>query len=127
VKAAGPGAAAAGRQRAYRTGILAETAAVWWLRFKGYRILARRYRAPVGEIDVIVARGTVLAAVEVKRRGSAAAAAEAVTPPQQQRIVRALEHFLARHPAFANQALRFDAVLVVPWRWPRHLEDAWSP
>jgi putative endonuclease len=127
VKAARSGAAAAGRQHAYRAGLLAETAAVWWLRLKGYRILARRYRAPVGEIDLVVARGSILAAVEVKRRGSAAAAAEAVTPAQQQRIVRALEHFLARHPAFANQALRFDAVLVVPWRRPRHLEDAWRP
>lgn len=127
MKTAGSSAAAAGRQRAYRAGLLAETAAVWWLRFKGYRILAQRYRTPVGEIDVVVARGPVLAAVEVKHRGSAAAAAEAVTATQQQRIVRALEHFLAGHPAFANQALRFDAVLVVPWRWPCHLEDAWRP
>ena len=40
------------RVRAYREGIMAETQAAWLYRFKGYRIVARRYRSPVGEIDL---------------------------------------------------------------------------
>ena len=71
----------ADRRLAERRGRRAETLAAWYLRLKGYRILARRYRTPVGEIDLIVRRGRLVAFVEVKRRPTEAEAAEAVTRP----------------------------------------------
>ncbi len=109
------------RQMAERRGRRAELAAVWLLRLKGYRILARRYRTPVGEVDLIAQRGRTIAFVEVKRRATLAEAAEAVTATGRRRIARAASLWLARHPAAAALTLRFDAVLLAPRRWPRHM------
>ena len=113
------------RLLAYRRGDRAELLCLWHLRFKGYRILARRYRTPVGEVDLIARRGQVLAAIEVKARPDIASAGEAVTPRQRQRVARALSHFLSGRPDLAHLAPRFDVMLVIPRRWPRHLIDAW--
>jgi putative endonuclease len=115
----------AARRRAFRRGLGAELLCLWHLRLRGYRILARRFRVPAGEIDLIARRGRVLAAIEVKARESVAAASESLTPRQRRRIARALEHFLMQRPDLAGLALRFDVMLVAPRRWPRHLADAW--
>jgi putative endonuclease len=56
------------RVRAYRHGLLAETIAALLLRLKGHRIIARRYKTPVGEIDLVALKGKRLAFVEVKQR-----------------------------------------------------------
>lgn len=114
------------RQRAYARGRRGERIAAWWLQLKGYRVLARDFRCPVGEIDLVARRGGVLAFVEVKHRDSLADAGVAVAPRQQRRIRRAAEHFLQRHPALAALQLRFDAVLLAPGRLPCHLEGAWT-
>lgn len=111
--------ATAGRRRAERRGQGAERLCIWLLRLKGYRILARRFRVPSGEIDLIARRGRVLVAVEVKARAGFDAAAAAISPHQRRRIARALEHFLARRPDLAVLDRRFDVMMVVPRRWPR--------
>src|SRR5271156_6246968 len=115
------------RREAYRAGLAAETLCVWLLRLKGYRVLARDWRVPVGEIDILARRGSVLAAVEVKRRDRLSDAAEAVGPRQRRRILRALEAYVARHPALGALTLRFDVMLVTPRTPPRHIRDAWRP
>jgi len=66
-----------------------------------------------------------LAIVEVKARPNAAQAAEALGPRQRRRIGRAAALFLAHHPQHAALAVRFDAMLVRPWRPPKHVRDAW--
>ena len=113
------------RRRAEHKGRRAETRAALMLRLKGYRILAHRYRSPVGEIDLVAKRGHTLLAVEVKSRKSAAEAAFAIDARQQKRIARAAEHFLAANPRYADHKIRFDAILDVPKRLPRHIIDAW--
>lgn len=117
---------AAARRAAWRRGFAAETLCLWHLRLRGYRILARRYRVPVGEIDLIARRGKVVAAIEVKARPDLAAAGEAISPRQRRRIVRALQHFVASRPDLAAATLRLDVMLVAPRRLPRHLPDAWQ-
>lgn len=107
------------------TGAQAEHLAAWLLRLKGYRILARRWRSPAGEIDLIARRGRTLAFVEVKLRPDSATAHYAIRPAQQQRILRAASHFVARHARYAEDDMRVDAILVVGWRWPKHIMDAW--
>jgi len=118
-----------GRRRARRFGGWAETAAEIRLRLAGWGILARRLTAGrgtgAGEIDIVARRGDVVAFVEVKFRPSLAEAAAAISSRQQGRIERAARHFLAAHPHLAGLTLRFDAVLVAPWRLPRHLPNAW--
>lgn len=113
------------RQTHERAGRWAEILASWWLRAKGYRILARRLRTPVGEIDLIARRGAVLALVEVKYRQDIVTAAHSLRPAQQARILRAAGWYLARRPDLATVSCRCDAVLLAPGRWPRHLMDAW--
>jgi putative endonuclease len=115
------------RRAAYRRGRGAESRAALLLRAKGYRIVARGYRCPAGEIDIIARRGRVLVAVEVKARSSVAAAAEAIDPRQRRRIARALGDFMARNADLASCDVRFDAILVSPWWRPRHIVDAWRP
>ncbi|MGH6975135.1 MAG: YraN family protein, partial [Stellaceae bacterium] len=102
-----------------------ERLCLWSLRLRGYRVLAQRYRTPVGEIDLIARRGRTVAAIEVKARADAARAAESLLSKQRRRIARALEHFLQSRPDLGDAALRFDVMLVAPGRWPRHLRGAW--
>src|SRR5436309_6450204 len=85
------------RRAAFRLGLSAETRAAALLLAKGYRIVARRWRSPVGEIDLVVRRGRLLVFVEVKARGRFDDAAEAVTERQRRRIVAAAEAWLASH------------------------------
>ena len=113
------------RQRSYRRGRMAEWRAVWWLRLKGYRIVDRNFKVPVGEIDLVARRGAVLAFVEVKARTSLGAAGMAITPRQQSRIIRAAGVFLQQNPGLSHLAPRFDALLLCPGHWPRHETDAW--
>ena len=91
---------------------------------RGYRILGRRLRSPVGEIDIVARRGAVLAIIEVKARPDPAAAA-AVTLRQRERLMRAAGWLVAGRPDLATLQVRFDVMLVTPWRWPRHMVDAW--
>lgn len=109
------------RRAAEKRGRRAETLAAWLLRLKGYRVLARRYKTPAGEIDLIVRRGRTIVFVEVKQRPDEVAAIEAITPTARKRIARAAELWVARHPAAAALNQRFDVVLAPPGRLPRHL------
>lgn len=113
------------RRRAYRSGHSGERLAALRLVLTGYRILARRYRTKLGEIDLIARRGDVVAFIEVKRRAELATGLEAVTPQAQLRIRRAAELYIMRNPALAERALRFDVIVVTPWAWPLHIVDAW--
>lgn len=113
------------RHRAWRLGVLAETACAVTLVLRGYRILGRRLRSPVGEIDILARRGATLVIIEVKARGNATHAAEAVTPRQQDRLIRAAGWVVAGRPDLAAMQIRFDVMLVTPWRWPKHIVDAW--
>ncbi len=115
------------RRRRERRGRAAETLAVWALRLKGYRIIARRAATPYGEIDILAARGDVLAVVEVKARPDIAAGIAAVQPRQRRRIEQAAAWYAGRKPALARRRLRFDIVVVTPRRWPHHIGDACRP
>jgi putative endonuclease len=110
----------------YARGLRAETLAAWWLRLKGYRILATRWKSPAGELDLIALRGRTIVAVEVKARSDWEAALHAIRPQQRVRIEAAFTHFIARHPRFQQHTLRLDAVLLVPRHLPRHITHAWD-
>src|SRR5690348_9649196 len=114
------------RQAAFRTGISAESRAAALLVAKGFRIVARRWKSPVGEIDLVARRRRLLVFVEVKARAALDDAAEAVTARQQRRIVAAAQAWLTRHADDRVRDIRFDAVLVAPWRLPRHIKAAFD-
>jgi putative endonuclease len=121
-----PKAAAPERVAAFRTGLSAEARAAAWLLGKGYRIVAKRFRTPYGEIDIVARRRNLLAFVEVKARASLDEAAYAVTPRQQRRIIDAAQAWLMTHPEHADFELRFDVMLIAPRRLPRHLLAAFD-
>src|SRR5690606_3621380 len=114
------------RRRAERHGRRSEAIAAWYLRLKFYRILARDFRCPVGEIDLLAQRGRTLAVVEVKARADESSAAEAITQRQRRRIVAALGWYLQRRPDLADARIRFDAILVTRGRFPQHLPGSWD-
>jgi len=114
------------RVAAFRTGLSAETRAAAYLIAKGYRILAKRFRTPHGEIDLVARKRNLVAFVEVKARGRLDDAAYAVTPRQQARIINAAQAWLMAHPEHAEFELRFDAVLIAPRHLPRHLLSAFD-
>ena len=112
------------RRRAERGGRRAERLAAWWLRLKGWRILAVRARTPVGEVDLVARRGRTLAFVEVKARASADAAGFALDEWRLRRVARAAEALV---PLYARPGddIRIDAMFLVPRRLPRHLANVW--
>lgn len=113
------------KQKAFVKGTKAEGLAALYLRLKGYRVLKRRYKKPVGEIDLIVKKGRRIVFVEVKARANQTRAIESITPHQQKRINRAAQIFLQEHPAFNSCDTRFDVVLISPFSWPQHIPSAW--
>jgi len=114
------------RVAAFRTSLSAETRASAYLMAKGYRIMAKRFRTPYGELDLVVRKRNLVVFIEVKARASVDDAAYAVTPRQQQRIIDAAQGWLMAHPEHADFELRFDAMLIAPRRLPRHLLAAFD-
>ena len=114
------------RSAAFRLGVSAEARAAIFLAAKGYRTIARRWKTPVGEIDLVVKRGRLIAFIEVKARKGLDEAAESVLMRQRRRIVAAAEAWLAAHPEHAGYDMRFDAVLVSPGRMPQHVIAAFD-
>lgn len=115
--------AAAKRRKSYRRGHRGERLAAAALMVKGFRILARRYRTKLGEIDLIARRGDLVLIVEVKARRSLMEAMEAVAHESERRIEGATDLWLARQPDFGRLSVRFDMVAILPWRWPVHVEN----
>jgi len=112
------------RQAAERSGRRAETLAAWWLRLKGYAILARRVRTPLGEVDLVARRGNVVAFVEVKARATEAEAAISLDRNRLRRVAAAAGA-LAHRYAREGDDIRLDAIYMVPGKWPRHVENVW--
>ena len=111
------------RLKAYRRGHRGEWLAAVALMAKGYRIVARRHRTKLGEIDLIARRGDLVAIVEVKVRPTLAEAMDAIGRMSERRIEAAADLWLTRQPDYAKFSLRFDMVAVLPWRWPVHIEN----
>jgi putative endonuclease len=114
------------RIAAHFTGLSAGSRAAAYLVAKGYRIVARRFKTPVGEVDIVARRKDVLVFVEVKARNTLDNAAESLLPRQQRRIAAAASAWLAANPDDAESNIRFDVVLVAPGRIPRHIPAAFE-
>ncbi|KQZ50569.1 hypothetical protein ASD54_10090 [Rhizobium sp. Root149] len=112
------------RRTAERRGRLSEYWAALYLMAKGYRIVALRYRTPLGEIDLIARKGNLAVFAEVKARKSEHSAVEAVSFYSQSRIRAASDLWLAKQRKASVLSLRYDIVAVRPWRLPKHFVDA---
>ena len=112
------------RVAAFSLGLSAESRAAAYLVAKGYRIAARRFKTPFGEVDIVARRRGILIFVEVKARNTLDAAAESLLVRQQRRIADAAAFWLSLNPQDVGSDIRFDAVLVAPGKIPRHIQAA---
>lgn len=100
---------------------------------RGFQILARNWRAPGGELDVVACAGAHLVFVEVKTRRTVAYGdpLEAVDARKRARIWRLAQAWCAAHPAVAQGRVRRFDVIGITGADPatgrlEHLEDvAW--
>ena len=113
------------RQEAEKRGRGAETLACWYLRLKGWRILARRARVTGGEVDIVARRGRTLAFVEVKARATEDAVAWSLDRYRLRRVAVAAERLAPRYMRDGDD-IRIDALFVVPGRLPHHLPNVWQ-
>lgn len=120
------------RQKSYLLGLRAEKIARLALLLKGYKIISERYQNAFGEIDIIAKKGDVLALVEVKARKTFRECAESITPLKQQKQIKAAKALLAypgtlaAHVQYQNVQVRFDVIMIVPYRLPRHMTNAFG-
>ena len=103
-----------------------ENIAAWYLRLKGWRILAKRVKTPRGEIDLIARRGSTVAFVEVKWRANAAELDRAIDEYRLRRVLAAAEAVAHRY-AKPGDEQRIDVLLLAPGRFPRHMANALLP
>lgn len=113
-------------KESHKRGHRAELLCSIMLRLRGYKIIARRYKTHQGEIDIVAARGTTLAFIEVKARPSYREASEAVSEQQMARMGRCASLFLAHVRGFSRYTMRFDIMIVMPWHLPIHIENAFQ-
>lgn len=114
------------RRQAHSHGHRAETIALWFLRLKGYRLLAQRFKTPTGEVDLIMRRGDTTVFIEVKARATVDQSMFAVTPHQSRRIASAAAGYAMRDAKTATGFQRFDIVAVSSYLWPTHIQNAFD-
>ncbi|WP_298671126.1 YraN family protein [uncultured Sphingomonas sp.] len=112
------------RAAAEAAGRRGERLAAWWLRLKGWKVVARRVRTPAGEVDLVAKRAGLVAFVEVKMRAHAADLDFAIDARRLARVAAAAEYLM---PAYATDGedIRVDVILLAPGQRPRHIENAW--
>lgn len=94
-----------------KLGSAAENAAADFLQQQGLKLIARNFRCPYGEIDLIMQDGKTLVFIEVRLRNSNnfGGAAMSITQSKQQKLKRSAERYMQIH---GECACRFDAVLM---------------
>ena len=111
------------REEAERRGRRGETLAAWYLRLKGWRVLAQRVKTHRGEIDLIARRGNLVAFIEVKWRANHADLDFAIDEWRLRRVRAAVEA-VAHRWMKAGDDMRIDVLLLAPGSWPRHIVNA---
>lgn len=111
------------RRSRYTMGRAAESVAVAYLTLKGYRLISRRFKTHVGEVDLIMVRNKRVAFIEVKYRQTLSLAEASITSSVRQRVRRSANLWLAKHPRYQGHDVGFDLLLMSPWVRPQHIEN----
>jgi putative endonuclease len=112
--------------QAYRRGIRAEIIAGLYLTLTGWRVLAWRWKCPLGEIDLVAKNGKVITFIEVKARQNEQSALDSITAHQWRRISNAADIFMSQQRQYADCSWRIDAIIIVPRQWPKRFKYMWD-
>lgn len=111
-------------QRSRLKGVYAEIVSALFLKIKGYKIMGRRLKTPVGEIDILCQKNKTLVVVEVKYRPTFETAAYCVTRRQMERLAKTVQWIDGAK--YCGMKIRFDVLFIVPYKIPRHLKNVWQ-
>ncbi len=108
----------------FRFGLLAEYLVMLLYRLRFYSVIGHRKRNYAGEIDIICQRGKLIVFIEVKARGNELDDV-LCKANQQNRIRRSAEVFMQRNRKYDGFDMRFDLVVVRPYKMPQIIQNAW--
>jgi putative endonuclease len=109
--------------KSYQFGLFAEKIAIFFLRLKGYKILAWRFKNRFGEIDIVAKKSRIIVIIEVKARKSKIIIEEVLRPKQIERVKKSAEFFISQNPQFQNYDLRFDFIEINRFFFPKHYQN----
>ena len=112
------------RKAAERRGRWGEALAALYLQVQGWRIVARRVRTRVGEVDLVARRGRTTLFVEVKTRATGPELDLAIDRHRLSRVAAAATMLTPRY-ARPGDDIRIDVILLAPRALPRHIRNAW--
>ena len=112
------------KRKIYYFGLMAEAVAAFYLRCKFYNIIAKRFKSPFGEIDIIARKNKQLIFIEIKARRDTTIM-DFISKRQQERITKAAQYFLLKEAKYQNYEIRFDAIIMNRYFWPQHFQNYW--
>lgn len=110
----------------YQKGVWSEWIVSIYLQLLGYKILNRRFKTKLGEVDLVVQKNGVVVFVEVKNRKNLSDALEVVDAKTQKRIVNAAKLFVQKHPTQAAKGFRFDVIALYSGVCVQHIRNAFN-
>jgi putative endonuclease len=110
----------------YKFGLFSESIAIVFLMLKGYSIVAKRYKTPLGEIDIIAKKAKSLIGIEVKARRKEFDISDVISAKQKKRIINGIKMFLSKNQKYNDYTIRFDVIAVRPFRIPKHIINSWE-
>ena len=108
----------------FNFGLIAEYFTIFIYSFTFHQIIKHRMRNSAGEVDVIAMRGKQLVFIEVKAR-TTLINDQILLEKQQKRIKKAAEIFLMHNAKYKDYNIRFDLVIVRPYKLPMIIKNAW--
>lgn len=110
--------------KSYYLGLFAEYLTILLYKLKFYTILSHRKKTYLGEVDIIAYRGNTLVFIEVKARKNGISGLN-LSLHQQKRVTKAAELFISKNPRYSNYDIRFDLVIISPYKLPIIIKNAW--
>lgn len=109
----------------HKFGLFAEIIVCVYLTIKGYKIKKRRYKTPLGEIDIIAVKKNYIVFFEVKARADKNTN-EVVSKNQMKRISDAARHYITKNQCSEKYNYRIDLIIFRSALAIKHIENSWE-
>ena len=112
------------KKNSYYFGHIGEIIAAIFLLLNFYWLLARRFRTPFGEIDLIAQKKNQLIFIEIKSRNNFTHR-EVISTKQKERITSSAQFFILKNKKYQNFYVRFDVIFINKYLIPKHIKNYW--